>query len=532
MCRCRMLWLVVVATFGCAGTETENPTEPVETDSGVNTPETDAGLPSAPEGVEFIRSNKSYLSSVDVSFEEQEDFLERNRTFALDLYREIAGLVSADDNILVSPYSISTLMAMTIAGARGATEAEIASALHFAPDQSALHPAMNWLAQILVSSGNEAAYHLEPLNAIWIQKGYQIQDGFLDSLSQHYDTGVFLADLVGDSDETREHINEWVFDNTKGTIEELLPEGSFGSRARVALANAVYFSALWEYPFDEEGTEDGLFTLSNGDRVTLPMMHRQYFYPFAFMTDWRAVALPYKETTISLICVLPNEGEFDAFESGFDALQLDEIVTSLLSRGSVDVRLTIPKFSFESEVDLKEPLSSLGMADAFRDGADFSGISNDDLYISTISHKTHIAIDEIGTVATAATGEVFVVGSIPPSISLNRPFLFFIWDDATKTVLFVGRLVRPDGPVAKPTTVEPVVSDAQAICAILNTCEEREMNEEQCIDSLSQVAAAVLEQCADCYRAIFDSCGEAGCGSQASYCYGTECVDACPDHAF
>jgi hypothetical protein len=268
-------------------------------------------------------------------------------------------------------------------------------------------------------------------------------------------------------------------------------------------------------------------------------MGLEYWFPYAFNTDWRAVALPYAGTSMSMICVLPNEGEFGEFEAQLDASRFEEIVKAINweVEGSNDfIYLRIPKFSFDSDVDLKEPLSHLGMTDAFKSGAaDFLGItSNDpDLFISTALQKTHIAIDEIGTVAVAAAGEVFPPGAIVPSFFLDRPFLFFIWDDDTQTVLFVGRLVNPDGPVSKPTNIEPPVSDAEAICGMLDELNDscgsdvREITEQQCIESLTDDDSAIVEQCADCYRAVYDSCGGYPC-----FCDQVICVDECPSHPF
>ena len=198
----KKLWIAccIFSAAQCAGTETDNP--------------------AAPEGVDFLRSEKAYLSAVEVPGADEQSLQEGNLAFALDLYRVVAAEASSDDNLFVSPYSVSTLMGMTYAGARGNTASQIASALHFDLDPSALHPAMNGLSQKLAAIGKaEESVVFEPLNALWMQRNYEAQDSFLDVLSQQYDTGIYLADFAGEPEQSRQSINQWVSEATKGKIE-------------------------------------------------------------------------------------------------------------------------------------------------------------------------------------------------------------------------------------------------------------------------------------------------------------------------
>jgi serpin B len=195
------LWILccLFTTVNCMGTETDNPT--------------------APEGIDFVRSDKAYLKSVDVPSADQASLQEGNLAFALDLYREIASGASADDNLFISPHSVSTLMAMTYAGARGNTQSQISAALQFNLAKEALHPAMNGLTQRLAAIGDaEESFVFEPLNSLWLQRDYQVQTGFLDILSQHYDTGVYQADFEREAAESRRSINQWISEATHGNI--------------------------------------------------------------------------------------------------------------------------------------------------------------------------------------------------------------------------------------------------------------------------------------------------------------------------
>ena len=488
---------------------------------------TETDNPAAPEGVGFLRSSKAYLSSVEVSAPARERLQQGNRAFAVDIYRELSSAAASDENLFLSPHSISTIMAMTYAGARGLTESEMAAALHFDLEQSALHPAMNELSRHFGQVDEQSQLELRALNSIWIQQGFPVEEDYLDVLSQQYDTGVYLVDYENDAEGARGRINDWVFEQTEERIDELLPLGSVSPQSVLALTNTVYLSAEWADRFDEESTSEGVFTASNRDQITVEMMHRSWDYPFAITPEYRAVGLPYKDANISMVCVMPNEGEFEAFTQEMSGDGLLEIVGSLAQSNMLS--LSIPKFEFESAVDLKGALTNLGMVDAFSEaGANFSGIASEPppLYIGTAVHKTYIGIDEKGTVAAAATGEVLVPESINPRITLDRPFIFFIWDHDTQTVLFAGRLVRPAGPVAGQAAPPP--TDAEIICGILDECEGRTVSVQECVAGLEGEDPAILEQCADCYAAEADRCG----GMTYCICYDRSiCADVCPARA-
>ena len=365
----------------CAGTETDNPV--------------------APEGVEFLRSSKAYLSSVEVPDVDRQSLGEDNAAFALDLYREVAASADGERNLFLSPYSVSTVMAMTYAGARGQTESQMASALHFNLDQQKLHPAMNQLSQHFNALNELEDLELRSVNSIWLQDGYPVQTDYLDLLSQQYDTGVYLVDFASDAEGARRNINEWVAERTEQRIEGLLPENAFDLPTVFALSNAVYFSGLWEYPFDRESTREDLFTLLDDGQVNTEMMSRTFHFPYSVAPDWRAVELPYQGSNLSMICILPNPGEFAEFEAGLSSGRLLEIVDSVQQSGDDLVRLKIPKFTFESAVDLVPAMRQLGMTDAFLPIiADFSGLTVEDKpNIGSAFHKTYVGIDEEGTVA-------------------------------------------------------------------------------------------------------------------------------------
>ena len=501
---------------------------------------TETDNPAGPEGIELRRSELAYLSDVQVPADDQQALRDANRAFTLDLYGTVAGAAAADENVFLCPLSISTVLSMTYAGARGDTATEMASVLHWELGAEALHPAMNALHQALRAGTENTAVRFDTINSIWLGENHATSDPFLDVLSQHYDTGVYMVDFAGDFEGARQSINDWVGEQTNGLIDELFAEGAISPLTEVTLANAAYLSAPWRDRFSVEHTTMEEFLLSDGNAVEVPMMHRVYQFPYVFDVDWRAVELRFRDANMGMIFVLPNAGEFEQFQASLDSAQLEEIVTALEAASAdgstgASLSLSVPRFDFSASVDLQQPLEALGMQAAFDlSTADFSGIDpGSGLYVDALVHRTTVGVDEEGTTAASATGEVMVPLSINPAINLNRPFLFFSYDHDTGTVLFIGRLMRPSGEAQAPTNPPAERTDAEIICETLDTCEGRTLTVAECTTALAGEDPAVLDQCADCHLMGLDLCaGMPSCTWSPDICDPTTCADHCPTVAF
>ena len=365
-----------------------------------------------------------------------------NQNFAFDLYQAVRG---EDGNLFYSPYSLSLALAMTYAGARGTTEAEMAETLHFTLPQAQLHPAFNGLDLALTDARDDAeAFELSLANAVWGQQGFDFTPEFLDALAVNYGAGLRLADFVDPSqrDQARQTINTWVSDETEGRIEDLLPEGILNADTRLVLANAIYFKADWETPFAAEATMPMPFTLADGSQLEVPTMSRRASTGYAASEDVELMEMYYKGGRASMVILLPAPGEFEAFEASLDAQRV-EALTERLEPG--DLQLYLPKFEYAASLDLGATLADLGMPSAFDpNAADFSVMDGRrDLYLTSVVHKAFVAVDEKGTEAAAATGVVAGATSMPQVVMVDRPFIYLIRDSETGTVLFVGRVVNP-----------------------------------------------------------------------------------------
>jgi serpin B len=401
-----------------------------------------------PAAADVLESDKERITSPDVSPSEQTLLVEGNSAFAFALYQALKG---NEGNLFYSPYSISLALAMTYAGARGETAEQMADTLNFILEQEKLHPAFNWLDAELAKRGEGAAgkdgegFRLNIVNAIWGQKDYEFLSDFLDVLAENYGAGLRILDFIAETEKSRVTINDWVSDQTEDRIEDLIPQGVITELTRLVLTNAIYFNAAWEYPFHEDMTADGQFYLPDGGQVIVPMMKQTESFGYTEGEGYQAVELLYDGGELSMVILLPEAGQFEAFEEGLQARQVSDIISVLQP---TEVALTMPRFEFDSEFSLKDTLAEMGMPIAFTENADFSGMTGKpELLISDVVHKAFVAVDEAGTEAAAATAVEMALTSVPPppvEVTIDRPFIFLIRDIETGAILFVGRVLNPD----------------------------------------------------------------------------------------
>ena len=412
-----------------------------------------------PVSFEIVKSNQSRIIYPDVTDTQITALVKGNNEFAFDLYQALRQ--TEGKNIFYSPYSISIALAMTYAGARGDTEKQMADTLHYLLSQDVLHPAFNSLDLELAKRGEGAegkdgeGFRLNVVNAIWGQKDYKFLDSYLDTVAENYGAGLRLLDFVSAPEESRVAINDWVSEQTEGRIKDLINKGIISSLTRMVLTNAIYFNAAWQYPFDEKNTTGASFHLLDGrdlpveyllkDKdIPVEMMHQTEEFNYAEGNDYQAIELEYDGGELSMVILLPKEGNFYEFKSSLNAQTFQEIVSAFNKKNVV---LSMPKFEYESEFSLAGPLAGMGMTDAFSMAADFSGMTgNDELFIKDVVHKAFVSVDEAGTEAAAATAVIMDLKGMPGEpvkVTLDRPFIYLIRDIETGTILFMGNMMNP-----------------------------------------------------------------------------------------
>jgi serpin B len=374
-----------------------------------------------------------------------------NNAFAVDLYHQLG---QGEGNRFVSPFSISSALAMTYVGAQDQTAQQIAQTMRFVLPPGQLHPAFHRLIALLhsrstppLAAGKRPDIELFLANALWCQAGERLLPDFQKRIEVNYQGGLYPVDFRNKPDEALHTINAWVEEQTKGKIKDLLKADNINQRTLLILTNAIYFKGLWASPFSRDKTSPEEFYRSPGATDRVPMMKQSGRFRHCDDPAVQVLELPYKGDSLSMVIVLPKAKDgLKAIEDALTLTKLDGWITRLSSH-RVDVSL--PKFTLTEECELSEVLKTLGMQAAFNPGeADFSGITGTrDLAISAVVHKAFVEVEEEGTEAAAATGVVFartaVVTQPPINFRADHPFLFLIRDSATGAILFMGRLVSP-----------------------------------------------------------------------------------------
>jgi serpin B len=385
----------------------------------------------------------------------------------VDLYRQLA---RGEENLCLSPYSIQSALAMTFAGADGATRTEMARVLHFPSDGDAIHGSFAALQTSLgeiaqktakiaerskQKSGPSEPITLSIANRLFAQNDYEFREAFRALAKKFYGAPFEPVDFKKNSDAARVHINKWIAEQTRDRIRDMIPPGSIDELTRMVLTNAIYLKAPWGSEFNEALTKPKPFHVHGGAAVDVPMMEQQKPFRYAKRDGFTAVAIPYSGSELQFVVLLPDQvNGLATVESKLSP----EMLTQCAKLDVQDVDLELPKFKFApATIPLADNLKALGMKTAFDDpqgSANFDKMSprqpNKYLAISNVFHKTFIAVDEKGTEAAAATAVVmrevsarFEKPKEPIHLKVDRPFLYAIQHVPSGACLFIGRVTDP-----------------------------------------------------------------------------------------
>ncbi len=366
-----------------------------------------------------------------------------NNEFAFDLLKQIP---FERENMVVSPFSISTALAMTYAGARNETLQEMAKVMHFDRDQVLFHANYGAYINVMNSIADDQV-QLNIANSIWAQQDYSFLQSYFDIIEDIYDSKTFQVDFRANREAVRKDINDWVYDETREKIEDLIAPGVLTDDTRMVLVNAIHFLGPWIKEFDAEQTRENHFYLQGREFVMADFMHRTDTLPYFEDEAMQILEIPYSGNSFSMVIVLPKESlEMETIENSLNGEVFDSMVDRL---ESTEVEVFIPKFEAETKLDLEEVLIGMGMVQPFNRYADFSGMTGDlDLKIDKVIHQAMIEVAEEGTEAAAATAVVVIrKTAIDPdprkAFIANKPFMFFIKENQHNSILFAGRVMNP-----------------------------------------------------------------------------------------
>ena len=374
-----------------------------------------------------------------------QEILQSSNKFGINLFKNIVSASDEPGNVMISPLSVSQALGMTWNGAGGATRDEMTEMMGFSVDNDTeLNESNKTIREALLNADNLVKTNIA--NSIWYRNTFHINQGFVDVDRKFYDAEVKALDFT-DTEGSKKTINNWVNDKTKGKIPKIVDE--ITADHIMFLINAVYFKGKWKYEFKKDNTVDEPFHFADGKTENVKMMVQETDLNYFKTSNSQGVALPYGNGHFRMIVLLPDEDI--TLKEYVSELNETTITDNINSFRQNKVNVWLPKFKFECNLALKEPLKELGMKSAFLDGvADLSGMGTpSNLVVSKVKHKTFVEVEEEGTEAAAVTSVEIGVTSIGPGENhtipfiVNRPFLFLIQEKDTGAILFMGQVYEP-----------------------------------------------------------------------------------------
>ncbi|XP_078130756.1 alpha-1-antitrypsin homolog [Sander vitreus] len=361
-----------------------------------------------------------------------------NADFAFALYKSLNNNTAAGQNIFFSPLGISTALSMLSTGASGETHRQLFSSLGYSPfTQTQVNEAYEHLFSM--HGNSQESQQLDVGNGVAVRSGFSPLEKFLKDVKHYYSADVFNVDFTKSAEAAAE-INTFIANKTQDKIKDMVKH--LDPDIAMVLINYVYFKGQWKKTFNRDMTQKMDFNVDKTTKVRVDMMLRTGDYDTYWDVDNHTIVimLPYKGNS-SMMIILPDEGKMKEVE-GF--INKDYIKHCRDSVSMEYVDLYLPKFSISADAPLENTLKEMGITDAFENKADFSGMSDEvPLKVSKAYHKALLSVTEMGTEAASSTILEMVPLSMPQSVKIDRPFLVFILENVTRSILFMGKISNP-----------------------------------------------------------------------------------------
>ncbi len=345
--------------------------------------------------------------------------------FAISFFKNANSVTPKGENVIVSPYSAGVALSMLEVGAGGETKAEIDNALNGTFFKSE-------------KLDGEGQFVAKSANSVWISNKISVSNNYVGTLEKDFD--AYIGNMDFSSPATVHEINNWCSENTNGKIPEIIDK--LDPNIVMVLVNALYFNAPWVKAFNPELTHDDVFHGAGGE-VTVPMMYKKDTYEYAEYQGFQIVEIPYGGEHYAMYIILPPAGM--SIDSAVPYLDENIYKTAMGMLSAKKIMLTMPKFKLTASLFLNDVLKRMGMTDAFKGSANFSGISESGrLQLDAVKQKCFIDVNEMGTEAAAVTSAQIRLTSLEdtPVMNVDRPFFFMIADNSSENVLFAGKIVN------------------------------------------------------------------------------------------
>ncbi|PKA65924.1 Serpin-ZX [Apostasia shenzhenica] len=381
----------------------------------------------------------------------------RQTSFSLRLGKTVSSALARDSNLVFSPLSIHAALALVAAGSKGKTQEQILSILHSdsADDLTSLS---SQIVSLILADGSAAGGpKLAFANGVWVDASVSLKNSFREAVTSAYKAEAKAVDFQSKADEVREDVNSWVHTLTGGLIKELLPLGSVDSNTKLILGNALYFKGAWDRKFDASQTIESDFYLHDGSTIQAPFMTTKDKQYISSYNDFKVLRLPYKQgednREFSMYIFLPEACQ--GLSSLIDKMASESnFLDYHIPHEKVEPRkFKLPKFKISFGFEVSEILRRLGLSSPFGPYAELtemadSAVISNNLYVSSIFHKSFLEVNEEGSEAASATAAVVTLKALsyplePVDFVADHPFAFLIREDMTKVVLFAGHVLNP-----------------------------------------------------------------------------------------
>ncbi|KAJ7990604.1 hypothetical protein DPEC_G00302120 [Dallia pectoralis] len=368
---------------------------------------------------------------------------ERGSDLGLRVFKQVV-LSRPQENVVFSPHGVASILGMLLPGTHGDTRTQLLMALRY--KKNGPYKMLRKLHKMLTAKSNKDVITIA--NAVFSQQGFPIEEAFVSSNRDNFQCESRTLNF-DNTNASAGLINSWVKNQTKGLIPTLVRADMLnGALTRLVAVNAIYFKGLWKSRFLLENTKLRTFKGGDGNDYKVPMMSQLSVFNIGSASTprglkYRVIELPYHGNSVSMLIAQPLD------ENAPLSDVIPHISTSTVQKWTKLLRqskvlLMLPKFTADTELDLRAPLLALGIKDIFDEGkADFRQLSKESLYVSKTIQKAKLEISEDGTKASAATAAILLTRSSTPSVTIDRPFVFLIRHNPTGTILFVGQINKP-----------------------------------------------------------------------------------------
>ncbi|KAM9800917.1 glia-derived nexin [Neosynchiropus ocellatus] len=368
---------------------------------------------------------------------------ERGSNLGVQVFQQVV-LSKPLENVVMSPHGVASILGMLLPGADGETRKQFLNALRY--KKNGPYKMLKKLHKLLTAKSNQESVLIA--NGMFAQEGFPMEEAFVDTNKGNYNCESRNLDF-SDTQKAAQKINEWVSNKTKGEISGLVKADMLDpTLTRLVAVNSIFFKGLWKSRFQPESTKMRPFTAGNGNVYKVPTMSQLSLFNIGLPATpdgvkYRVIQLPYQGNVFSMLIVVPLD-EGTPLSAVIPHISTSTVQGWTKLMDMKKVRLLIPKFTAEAEVDLKVPLQALGVTDMFdAQRADFRHLSSESVHVSKALQKAKIEVSEDGTKAAAATSAILMARSSLPWINVDRPFLFLIRHNPTGTILFMGQINEP-----------------------------------------------------------------------------------------